>query len=73
MCNKCDPIVDEIRKTREAHAAKFNYDPRAIYNDFKEQERHDGRTYVSGTLQDREFRSNIRKHATNEQSGENKK
>lgn len=73
MCNKCDPIVDEIRKTREAHAAKFNYDPRAIYNDFKEQERHDGRIYVSGTLQDREFHSNIRKHATNEQSGENKR
>ena len=73
MCNKCDPIVDEIRKTREAHAAKFNYDPRAIYNDFKEQERHDGRIYVSSTSQDREFRSNIRMHATSKQNGENKK
>lgn len=73
MCNKCEPIVDEIRKVREAHAAKFNYDPRAIYNDFKEQERRDGRIYVSGTSQDREFRSNIRIHTTNKQSGENKK
>ena len=73
MCNKCDPIVDEIRKTREAHAAKFNYDPRAIYNDFKEQERHDGRIYVSSTSQDREFRSNIRMPATSKQNGENKK
>ena len=73
MCNKCDPIVDEIRKAREAHAAKFNYDPRAIYNDFKEQERQDRRIYVSGTPQDREFRSNIRIHATDKQSGENEK
>ncbi|MCY4570534.1 MAG: hypothetical protein OXD49_19780 [Candidatus Poribacteria bacterium] len=73
MCNKCDPIVDKIRKIREAHAAKFNYDPRAIYNDFKEQERHDERIYVSDTLQDREFRSNIRIQTTNRQSGENKK
>ena len=73
MCNKCDPIVDEIRKAREAHAAKFNYDPRAIYNDFKEQERLDGRIYVSGTPQAREFRSNIRINATDEQNGENKK
>ncbi|MCE2414348.1 hypothetical protein J4G07_10105 [Candidatus Poribacteria bacterium] len=73
MCNKCDPIVDEIRKIREVHAAKFNYDPRAIYNDFKEQERHDERIYVSDTLHDREFRSNIRIQTTNKQSGENKK
>jgi hypothetical protein len=71
MCNKCDPIVDEIRKVREAHAAKFNYDPRAIYNDFKEQERHDGRIYVSGTPQDGESRSNITIHTTAEQNGEN--
>ena len=73
MCNKCDPIVDEIRKVREAHAAKFNYDPRAIYNDFKEQERQDGRIYVSGTSQDRESCSNIRIHTTDEQNGENEK
>ena len=26
-----------------------NYDPRAIYNDFKEQERHDGRIYFRHT------------------------
>ena len=34
-----DPIVEEIRRIREAHAAKFNYDIDAIYNDIKEQER----------------------------------
>ena len=54
----------------EKHTLRnFNYDPHAIYNDFKEQERLDGRIYVSGTPQDREFRSNIRIHATDEQSG----
>jgi len=27
---KKDPIVEEIRKIRQAHAAKFNYDLKAI-------------------------------------------
>jgi hypothetical protein len=42
-----DPIVEEVRKTRDAHAAKFNYDLQAIYRDLKEQEKHSGRTFVS--------------------------
>jgi hypothetical protein len=33
-----DEIVDEIRAIREAHAAKFNYDLRAIYEDLKKSE-----------------------------------
>jgi hypothetical protein len=33
-----DPIVDEVRKVRQAHAAKFNYDLQAIFNDLKKQE-----------------------------------
>ncbi len=33
-----DPIVSEIRKIREDHAAKFNYDLRAIYLDMKKKE-----------------------------------
>ncbi len=36
MCQ--DEIVAEIRKGREAHAAKYNYDPDAIYKAFKEAE-----------------------------------
>jgi hypothetical protein len=40
-------IVAEIRKIREAHAAKFNYDLRAIYEELKEQEKRSGRTFVS--------------------------
>jgi hypothetical protein len=34
-----DPIVEEIRAVREAHAKKFNYDLDAIFNDFKEYEK----------------------------------
>lgn len=33
-----DPIVTEVRKAREAHAAKFNNDLRAIYLDLKKKE-----------------------------------
>ncbi len=33
-----DEIVDEVRAVREAHAAKFNYDLRAIFEDLKKSE-----------------------------------
>lgn len=33
-----DPIVEELRKIREAHAARFNYDLRAICEDLRKQE-----------------------------------
>jgi hypothetical protein len=42
-----DPIVDEVRRVREAYAARFNYDLRAIYRDLKEQEKRSGRKLVS--------------------------
>jgi hypothetical protein len=45
--NDSDPIVDEIRRIRDAHAAKFNYDPRAIFQDIQEREKQSGRKYVS--------------------------
>jgi hypothetical protein len=41
-----DPIVEEVRKVRNEHAAKFNYDLKAIYQDLKEQQRVSGRRYV---------------------------
>lgn len=44
---KDDPIVEEVRKVREAYAAKFNYDLEAIFQDLKRQERESGRTFVS--------------------------
>jgi hypothetical protein len=41
-----DPIVDEVRRVRDAYAARFNYDLRAIYRDLKEQEKRSGRKVV---------------------------
>ena len=49
-----DEIVQEIRKEREEHAARFNYDIEAIWRDLKEQERKSGRPVVSLQDQDRE-------------------
>ena len=42
-----DPIVDEVRRVRDAHAAMFNYDLDAIFQDIKEQEKKSGRKFVS--------------------------
>jgi len=33
-----DEIIDEVRAIRDAHAAKFGYDLRAIYADLKRSE-----------------------------------
>lgn len=42
-----DPIVEEVRKAREKHAARFKYDLDAICRDLKERERKGGRKVVS--------------------------
>ena len=42
-----DPIVEEIRREREAYAAKFNYDLEAIYQDIKRQESESGHEIVT--------------------------
>ena len=34
-----DPIVEEVRKARDAYAKQFNYDLDAIYQDLKAKER----------------------------------
>ena len=41
-----DPIVEEVLRARDAYAAGFNYDLRAIYRDLKEKERRSGRKVV---------------------------
>jgi hypothetical protein len=41
-----DPIVEEVRKARDAYAKRFNYDLDAIYRDLKEKERQSGRVVV---------------------------
>jgi len=43
-----DPIVEEVRRVRDAHAARFNYDLDAIFQDIKEQEKKSGYKFVSG-------------------------
>ena len=45
--NWSDPIVDEVRHARDAYAARFDYDLRAIFRDLKEQEKRSGRKFVS--------------------------
>jgi len=42
-----DPIVDEVRSSREAYARQFDFDLWAIYRDLQEQERTSGRGLVS--------------------------
>ncbi len=42
-----DSIVEDVRKVREEHAAKFNYNLDAIYQDLKKQEKRGGRKVVS--------------------------
>ncbi|MEA1910313.1 MAG: hypothetical protein U9N32_01390 [Spirochaetota bacterium] len=43
-----DEIVEEVRANREAHAAKFNYSLRAIYDNLKKSEaRHIQQGYIS--------------------------
>jgi hypothetical protein len=43
-----DPIVDEVRRVRDAHAARFNYDLDAIFLDIKEREEKSGLQFVDG-------------------------
>jgi len=43
-----DPIVDEVRRVRDAHAARFEYDLDAIFQDIKERERKSGLKFVQG-------------------------
>ena len=42
-----DPIIEEIRKVRDKHAAKFNYDLDAITQDLKRGERKAKRKLVN--------------------------
>jgi len=42
-----DPIVEEVRAAREAHAARFNHDLDAIIADFKRRQKESGRKVLS--------------------------
>ncbi len=43
-----DPIVDEVRRVRNAHAAQFNYNLDAIFQDIKKREKESGLVFVQG-------------------------
>jgi hypothetical protein len=42
-----DPIVEEARRIREEHAARFDYDLRAIFEDLRRRQQEGGRSVVS--------------------------
>jgi hypothetical protein len=42
-----DPIVEEVRRVRERHAAAYGYDLKAICKALKEEQRRGGRKVVS--------------------------
>jgi len=42
-----DSIVEDVRKVREEHAAKFNYNLDAIYLDLKKQQKRSERKVIS--------------------------
>ena len=42
-----DPIVEEVRRVREAHAAKYDYDLDAICEALREEQQASGRKVAS--------------------------
>lgn len=44
-----DPIVEEARRFRDEHAARFNYDLDAIFDDFEKSQKELGRPLVTLT------------------------
>jgi len=44
---KDDPIVAEVRKGRQEHAARFSYDLEAIARDIRSRESKDGEKVVT--------------------------
>ena len=44
---RVDPIITELRAVREAYAARFGYDIKAICRDVRARQEASGREYVS--------------------------
>jgi hypothetical protein len=42
-----DPIVAEMRRIKEAHAAKYDHDIMAMFQALREQQQREGRKVVS--------------------------
>ena len=41
-----DPVIAEVRAVREQHAARFDYDVRAIFRDIRARQEASGHKYV---------------------------
>ena len=41
-----DPNIAELRAVRDAHAARFNYDAKAIFKDLQARQKASSRKYV---------------------------
>ena len=41
-----DPIIAEVRAIRDQHAARFDYDVKAIFRDIQARQEASGRQYV---------------------------
>jgi len=53
-----DEIVEELRKHRNAHASKYNYDIKKIYQDLKQKERLN-KTNIKVTLKPKRIVKNL--------------
>ncbi|MDU9050115.1 MAG: hypothetical protein Q3M30_14810 [Candidatus Electrothrix sp. Rat3] len=42
----CNPIVTEVRKARDNHAAQFGYDIKRIFRDIKKRQQASKRRYA---------------------------
>jgi len=42
-----DPIIEEIHKIRQEHAARFGYDLRAIVRDYQRRQKLSGKDVIS--------------------------
>lgn len=65
-----DPIVEEVRKHREARAAKFGFDIRAIVEDARKRQAASGHPVVNLAEEDRKRKARTaRRPATKSRTG----
>jgi hypothetical protein len=55
-----DPVVKEVRRARDAHAAKFGYDIDKIFDDILRQQKASGLKFVTLKSKQKLRRSNKR-------------
>ncbi len=65
---RSDPIVDEVRRVRDEHASRFNYELDAIFDDLKTQERRSGARFVKYPARRAESVAVSESHSTDSES-----